>query len=54
MDDQHVINEREWARPQNWHGRWVRWYSSPLVTRVWVPKPESQPGQTLNFAHGAA
>lgn len=52
MDDQESINHREWERPENWNAWGV--YRSVRDTRVWVPKRDCAPGQTLNFAHRAS
>ena len=53
MSNQDAINEREWARPENW-SRWGV-YRSARDTRFWVPKRHHPNwGITLNFAHPGA
>ena len=48
--NQDAINQREWDDPASWaRGR----YSSPLDTRLWVPK-RTGIGHALNFAHPGA
>jgi uncharacterized membrane protein len=47
--DQEVVNEREWARPENWSGLGL--YRSALDTRRWVPKRNPALGWTVNMAH---
>jgi len=51
--NQDEINAREWADPNNWHGRGSRGYFSRKDTRLWVPKRRGV-GSTLNFAHRQA
>jgi len=53
MTSQEEINDREWADPKNWDG-WFGAYSSKADDRIWVPKPNAETGQTLNFAHAGA
>ena len=53
MDNQDLMNDQEWRRPENWTG-WLGAYQSERDTRVWVPKQNPALGWTLNFAHPAA
>ena len=48
-EDQDAVNEREWARPENWTG-WLGTYRSELDDRIWVPKRWGV-GWTPNVAH---
>lgn len=53
MDDQEVINQKEWERLENWTG-WLGTYRSAKDSRIVVPKRTVALGWTLNFAHRAA
>jgi uncharacterized membrane protein len=54
IEDQVLINQREWERPENWTG-WFGSYSSTVDERLWVPKrPMTGIGQALNFGHPGA
>jgi uncharacterized membrane protein len=48
------LNQAEWRNPANWSGGLLGVYSSPVDTRVWVPKRTPALGWTLNFAHSAS
>jgi hypothetical protein len=52
MSDQDAINEREWARPENWTRFGA--YRSARDTRFWVPKKNRRLGFTVNFAQRGA
>ena len=58
MNDQNVINQREWENPANWRAGLV--YRSRNDSRLLVPKrpnprwPLLQIGETVNFGHRRA
>ena len=58
MDEQNVINRREWENPGNWNAGVV--YRSRRDSRLLVPKrrnarwPLLERGETVNFGHRRA
>ena len=50
---QDVVNEAEWARPENWYGGLLGIYASARDTRLIVPKRRPWMGWTLNVARPA-
>ena len=53
MLHQHEIDEREWARPDNWHAGPLGLYHSRRDRRVWVPKRSRAFGWTVNLGRPA-
>ncbi len=48
--DQRMIDENEWANPDNWTGPgWLSVYFSKRDSRVWVPKRAPGLGWTINL-----
>ena len=47
------IDQREWARPENWHAGPVGVYCSRRDSRVWVPRRHPALGWTVNVGRKA-
>lgn len=52
---QHTIEQQEWDNPDNWSRKaWLGLYFSKRDPRLFVRKPVSSLGWTLNFARPGA